>query len=178
MPGRGTGGAPCRPMESRSRDEDPDHLPGISASSVSVQSLMRKRTEPTARTTRFQSETRSKGTPPSPCQPHFLESAAAFGNSFRDRLISVMFSKAPGEARPLFTPNAGSEAGQGGCPPYWKPERETFSGGAARAVFSPKKWGGEGEPGNGHPPCALGCVSHLSRQYNNARELGNFQRGN
>ena len=94
-------------MELRSRDEDPDHLPGISASSVSVQSLMRKRTEPTAQTTRFQSETRNKGTP-RPYQPHFLESAAAFWNSFRDRLISVMFSKAPGEARPLFTPNAGS----------------------------------------------------------------------
>lgn len=178
MPGRGAGGAPCQPVESRSRDEDPDHLPEISASSVAVQSLMRKRTEPTAWTTRFQARPGARGPPPPLPAPLSRECCCFLKRFPRPAHLSDVPETPQGRPGHCLPQTLAAGAGQGGCPPYWKPERETFSGGTARAVFSPKKWGGEGEPGNGHPPCTLGCFSHLSRQYNNERELGNFQRGN
>ena len=70
-------------------------------------------------------ETRSKGTLPT--LPRFLKSAAVFWNCFQDRLISVTFLKAPGEARPLFTPNAGSRGRTGRVPSLLEArERDLF----------------------------------------------------
>ena len=52
-------------------------------------------------------------------------------------------------------------AGQGGCPPYWKLERETFSGCTARAVFSPRSGAGRVNLGTvtHHAPLAVFLTS-------------------
>lgn len=71
-----------------------------------------------------------------------------------------------------------SGAGTGWVPFLLEASEKELSGLKSTCCFFPKKLGQEGELGNSHPQCTLGCFSHLSRQYNNERELGNFRRGN
>lgn len=65
VPGRGEVGAPCWPVASWSRDEAPNHLPGISASPMAVQSLMRSGQSPLLGQQGFRRD-QEQGDPPHP----------------------------------------------------------------------------------------------------------------
>lgn len=154
------------------------HLPGSSASQTGFHSLMRSGQRPLFGKTSFWVG-QEQGGPPAPPFPR-ASAAAAFWNGFQDPLFSLTFPKAPQEARQLLIPNAGSRGRDRAGALLTGSQRERPFRPEKHVLFFPKEVGpGKANLGTlTHPRCTLGCLSHLSRQYNNEGELGNFRRGN
>lgn len=168
--GRGSGRS-CRPVASWARDEDPDHLPGICTPS-GCPVTDEKWTKPTAQTTGFRRD-QEQGTLPT--VPRFLECCCVLGKLFPRPAHLGDIPESPGRPDHCLPQTLAAGAGQERVPSLL--EARDLSA-AQHVLFSPKKWGGEGRTWEQSPTRTLGCFSHLSRQYNNERELGSFRRGN
>lgn len=124
----------------------------------------------------------NKAGAPRPRRTFFPESISFLPEGFPRPAPLTDFPESPQEAGQLFTPNTGSRGrGRGRAVPFLLEagERPFRSG---DHVF-PKKLGRgrrawEQPPPHAPHPCTLGCFSHLLKQYNNEREIGNFRRGN
>lgn len=87
-------------------------------------------------------------------------------------LCLSLFRKAHRSQATVYPKHWQQGRGQGGFLSYWKLERKPFPVCMHRLFLAR-----EGDLGTA-PLCSLGCFSHLCRQCNNERELGNFQKGN
>lgn len=169
VPGGGRASLP--PVASWSRDGRPGSSPRISASPSGCPVTDEKWTSPRS-DNKVSGETRSKGTLPTVLP---LSECCCVLKLFPRPAHLSDIPESPGEARPPFTPNAaGGRTGR--VPSLLEARERDLFRLHSTCCFFPQEVGRGGrtwETVTHHAPLAV--FLHLSRQYNNERELGNFE---